>query len=131
VRTRLFVARVPGEPVPKGRPRVGVNGTFSPKRTKEAENKIAWSVKDILINRAHRFPDGESRFFVKLTFSSRKLIGNRNAPDLDNCIKLVGDALNGVVWEDDIQIAGIEATIERDLDYEPMTLIEVFIEEES
>lgn len=31
-------------------------------------------------------------------------------PDLDNCIKLVCDALNGIVWKDDCQVVGIAAS---------------------
>lgn len=31
-------------------------------------------------------------------------------PDLDNCIKLVCDALNGIVWKDDCQVVDIAAS---------------------
>ena len=30
-------------------------------------------------------------------------------PDLDNCLKMIGDALNGLVWEDDGQISYMKA----------------------
>lgn len=30
-------------------------------------------------------------------------------PDLDNCIKLICDALNGIVWRDDCQVVAIAA----------------------
>jgi Holliday junction resolvase RusA-like endonuclease len=44
-------------------------------------------------------------------------------PDLDNALKLVADALNGIVWADDKQIT--EAVIRRRYVAEPCTVLTV------
>ena len=44
-------------------------------------------------------------------------------PDLDNVLKLVGDALNGIIWADDKQI--VRAEVSRRYVEAPRTLITV------
>jgi Holliday junction resolvase RusA-like endonuclease len=44
-------------------------------------------------------------------------------PDLDNYCKLVGDALNGIVWADDAQI--VQANIRKQYGSEPSTVLTV------
>lgn len=45
-------------------------------------------------------------------------------PDLDNCLKLVADALNGIAWRDDRQIIGV--TCHKHYAAEPLTVLEVW-----
>jgi crossover junction endodeoxyribonuclease RusA len=110
---------VEGNPVPKGRPRVSaeqryVNGQLrlvsvatTPKRTAQAEERLGWLVKAAL-------PGG---FPVAAPFAVEARFFERREPpqlaDVDNLQKLVGDALNGVVWEDDAQVVEWAASIER------------------
>lgn len=42
-------------------------------------------------------------------------------PDCDNLLKFIGDALNGMAWEDDAWI--YEASIEKIYSLEPRTII--------
>lgn len=44
-------------------------------------------------------------------------------PDLDNCIKLISDALNGVMWRDDSQI--VRLAVRKAYASKPSTIIEV------
>jgi len=41
-------------------------------------------------------------------------------PDIDNVLKIFGDALNGVVWEDDKQI--VEATVRKYYSQDPKAI---------
>jgi crossover junction endodeoxyribonuclease RusA len=101
-----FVLIVEGEPVPKGRPRVVHGKAHTPLRTKAWEDTIAWKARE-------RMMQEELAIFtepvqVDMTF----YYGNRGA-DLDNLVKAVWDALNGVVWQDDVQVWQMTARIYR------------------
>lgn len=92
---------VPGKPVPKGRPRVTRSGhTFTPARTKTWEQLVGWSAR--LAMRGQKPLTG--RLNATLTF-----YGARANADLDNLVKAVLDALNGVVYLDDKQVEVVEA----------------------
>ena len=96
---------VEGDPVPKGRPRMTKTGhTYTPKRTKEYEDEIgsAW------ISLSPRPPMFTG--LVELTVNVRERV---HAADLDNYVKIVGDALNGLAWEDDKQVVTCHSHIER------------------
>jgi len=96
---------VPGNPTPKGRPRLGRGGhVITPKTTKDAE---------ALVNDAfHRAmpdwqPEPDGTYGVMIQFNTE---GGSTA-DLDNLTKLVWDALNTTdrphrngLWQDDIQV---------------------------
>jgi Holliday junction resolvase RusA-like endonuclease len=89
---------VPGDPVPKGRPRLAGRGhVITPKATKAAEKKVREAFRDAL-------PDWEAE--PDLTYGC--LLEFRTAGgsqvDLDNATKLIWDALNTVFWQDDIQV---------------------------
>lgn len=107
---------VPGQPVPKGRPRVVKGHAYTPARTIEAEKKIGQYLKAIY---PHLRPvDGPVS--VALTFWMK---GAQTA-DWDNLAKLVCDALNGKVWLDDRQI--VFATVRVYQRSNPATNIEVY-----
>ena len=44
-------------------------------------------------------------------------------PDVDNCIKLLADALNGILWRDDAQI--VELTVRKSYAPAPLTVLTV------
>ncbi len=80
-----------GDPIPKGRPRHGKGHSFTPKRTRDAEQAIRdyVSVLDVVPY------DGPVR--MSLVFYCK----TRRRTDLDNLEKLVCDALNGLAYTDD------------------------------
>lgn len=91
-----------GEPVPKGRPRLGRGDqTYTPKRTKAAEDRIGWGWRQQV---GPGRPDGESGFGVSALFCCRTW-GPR---DIDNLVKLILDALQGVVWANDKQVTELK-----------------------
>lgn len=103
---------LPITPQPKLRPRMGPRGAYTPAKTKKAEQDLR-----ILLN--HELPygfkmsEGEA-LSLDLTFyistpESCKRDYPTVRPDLDNYIKLVMDALNGLVWKDDAQVCSITA----------------------
>lgn len=116
---------VPGQPQGKGRPRIGKVGEFArmftPAKTLAYEGFIAVQAQ---IAMAHRdLVEGPVlvRMFIALqvpaSWSQKKqrqaLAGEvfpTTKPDVDNTVKAVFDALNGVVWKDDVQVVDLVLT---------------------
>lgn len=115
----IAVFSVPGEPVSKERPRV-VNGrTYTPTKTTSAEEKVAWC---FLAAAKGWKVDGDSKFGVDMTFWNK----TRHRRDIDNLVKTVLDALNGVCWVDDHQVMEISASKHVESD-EPLSVIRVYL----
>ena len=112
---------IPGQPVGKGRPRFGNGRAYTPAPTAKAEKRIAAIASDamqdaglepftgpvsVIIIARYRippsWPKAKREAAERHDFSPGK-------PDLDNVIKLVLDAIQGVVMEDDVQVAMVEA----------------------
>ena len=94
----MFV--VPGEPRSKGRPRLGRNGrTYTPAATRDAEKEVeqAWRI-------ATTGPTGTRMIRGRIGVEIGFVCKHRRKRDLDNMVKLVLDALNGVAYVDDEQI---------------------------
>jgi crossover junction endodeoxyribonuclease RusA len=88
---------VDGAPVPKGRPRLGKGRVYTPKRTKAQEEKIKlFALLEMRVKRLKPF-EGGICLDVEIVQKSRR-------GDIDNHVKLVSDALNGIVYVDDRQI---------------------------
>lgn len=96
--TVVAVFEVPGEPVPKQRARTVKGRTYTPERTREAEDAVlvAWMKAGV-----RHTPLKSDRYGVHLTFFRK----TKRACDIDNLAKTVLDALNGVAWVDDSQVA--------------------------
>lgn len=97
------------EPVAKQRARVTRFGTYTPKETVKYENAL----RDL--SRAFAPPSPYNvpivvrmRFFVSRPKKTKFWVPAVR-PDLDNYVKAVKDALNGVIWTDDGRITRIEA----------------------
>ncbi len=113
-----FIVDIP--PTGKARPRMTRSGhVYTPKETVEAEKKIA---EAFLAAGGKLIPKGKAvgmevlAFFpIPKSFSMKKwndaIDGNilpTKKPDADNILKLVADALNGIAYDDDAQIAWME-----------------------
>ena len=103
---------VDGEPTPKARPRTittskGDVRTYTPKTTRSAEQVIGESAK----NGLHRLGDFPVDTPVKLVVDV--YVEKKGRGDLDNYVKTVMDALNGVIWKDDRQVEELVASINR------------------
>jgi Holliday junction resolvase RusA-like endonuclease len=89
---------VDGAPVPKGRPRLGKGRVYTPKRTKAQEEKIKlFALLEMRVKRLLKPFEGRICLDVEIVQKSRR-------GDIDNHVKLVSDALNGIVYVDDEQI---------------------------
>lgn len=115
----LDTIEIPGRPVPKGRPRLGGTRVFTPRRTREAEMNLQAYMKQ-----ACRTPlEGPLELSVWFSFryprswpkAARQAVEDggepwyTGKPDLDNLVKLVKDAGNGILWRDDAQVVVLEA----------------------
>lgn len=101
---------VPGRPRVKERPRHGRNGrVYTPRETLEREKMVAAVyggpkfegpvVVDVTFGQ-----DNTSVTIIELDQEPTKLRG-----DIDNYVKLILDALNGVAWDDDRQVVILTA----------------------
>lgn len=109
---------VPGDPVVKGRPRVTRYGTYTPKKTADAENAIA-AIAGELIDTPFGVPVGvEAAFFC----------ATRRRSDGDNLMKLVLDAMNEVVFVDDYLVEEVRYRVYRKVEGEtPRTEVCVYV----
>lgn len=115
---RPVLFTVPGEPVGKGRPRIGRVGTharlFTPAKTVAYEGLVAMAAQEAMAGRPliagpvlielkiyHQVPASWSKRRRALALAGE--IAAMRKPDVDNCLKAICDACNGVVWRDDVQ----------------------------
>ena len=122
----MIAFTVPGQPIGKGRPRIGKVGQharmFTPAKTVNYEGLIAHSAQAAM----HGAPLVEGPVSVALSidcqipasWSGKKqrmaLAGEvmpTTKPDADNVAKILCDAINGVVWKDDVQV--VELTLKK------------------
>lgn len=115
---------VPGEPQGKGRPRVVRNGaftrTYTPEKTASYENLVKLEfqrqcpgqyIGDAPISMRMvcyyglASSDGKRKRQAKL----ESVIRPTKKPDIDNCIKIIADSLNGLAYRDDTQIVSVTA----------------------
>lgn len=97
------------EPVTKARVRVTSLGAYTDAKTRDAEKHIRW----VLVAAGVK-PDSDHQLAVDVTFHSR----TRQRRDLDNFLKLLLDACNGIAWNDDVQVTEINA-VKKVLSPEP------------
>lgn len=113
---------VPGQPYGKGRPRIGKVGAharmFTPEKTVNYENLVKYSAQQAMAGAAliEGACDVKLRIDCQIpaSWSQKKQraaaageIRPTSKPDADNVIKAVFDAMNGVVWKDDVQVVDI------------------------
>ena len=111
-----------GDPVAKARARIFVNKytgrvqACTPKKTRDYESTVA---AQALAHRPVELLDGPLLLGVKIVRSVPKSFSRKKKdaalmeeirpvtrPDLDNYIKGIKDALQGIIWKDDSQVVG-------------------------
>lgn len=126
--SRIFFV-VPGEPVPKARPRFTMQGgkarTYTPTSSAAYETTVGLLARSAMAQQCGTEPmRGElavriAAFLPVPASWSRKRreesVGawHGSRPDLDNIVKAAMDGMNGVVWKDDAQVANLYATKQR------------------
>jgi len=133
-----IMLRIPGDPVPKGRPRFTRQGrAYTPAKTKTYEEEVAVLAKaamncleplttPVAVYVYATFPIPQSyskkRREACLGGSERHV----KRPDLDNIVKAITDGMNGVVYQDDSQIVSLHATKVYGTD----GMVEIMVQEE-
>lgn len=139
----MIVVTLRGEPRGKGRPRSRIARTkggqqfiavYTDAQTKAYERDLAWAGKVAMSGRKPLSDPlavaVEAIFSVPASWSRPKrdralagILRPRGPIDIDNCAKIALDGLNGVIWEDDAQIAILNIT--KSYGEEPMLRVEV------
>lgn len=107
---------VPGPPVPKARARVtsqiNIDGkretrSFTPAKTKAYEKHVA-IIASAARSHLRQWPhlDAKARFGLSV-----RVHRSAERGDLDNFIKAISDACNGVAWVDDSQVRRIDGAV--------------------
>jgi len=93
-RSLILELTIPGEPVPKARVMWRGRQSYTSGKVLSAEAHI-----EILARQLVKVP-----VRGPIVLDADFFLGNRRKVDWDNLSKLVCDALNGIVWDDDSQI---------------------------
>ncbi|SHL12880.1 Holliday junction resolvase RusA (prophage-encoded endonuclease) [Alkalithermobacter thermoalcaliphilus JW-YL-7 = DSM 7308] len=109
---------IPGEPVAKGRPRVGKGFTYTPKKTVIYENFVK---ECYIITNTNKKLTGaifcEIKAYFQIPKSKSKKIKEKmkageerptKKPDLDNLAKSILDSLNQIAYDDDSQVVELK-----------------------
>ena len=89
-----------GEPVPKARPRVLRNGhVYTPKRTVDYETALRLAARAAFFV----YPTDQKGLVVSALFGRTAMRG-----DLDNLLKSLLDAMQGIIYVDDRQVWGFK-----------------------
>lgn len=102
--TKATSFTVPGQPVPKGRPRLSKRKAFTPQKTKDYQQVVA------LVARQHIRKLYHSPLFMHLKFYREIQRGKK--PDVDNLAKSVMDALEGIAYKNDDLIRKLYIEVE-------------------
>lgn len=125
---------VPGKPMGKQRPRVLKSGVaFTPNETVNYETTVKWAYISQYSDKPLEGPIAmniRAYFAIPKSTSKNKkekmetgIIRPTRKPDMDNIVKIIADALNGVAYRDDSQI--VKCSIEKLYSDQPRVEIEI------
>lgn len=120
-----IIFSVEGDPVGKQRPRFSRGRTYTPKKTVDYENLIASKALSamcpatpvetpvsIFIWINHAIPASYSKKRKEACLNGLEF---PKKPDLDNVAKLYLDAMNGIVYKDDVQVVKLRVSKRYDI----------------
>ena len=134
--TFQLIFSVEGDPVGKQRPRFSKGHTYTPKKSVDYEKQIADKAQSamgttepletpvavyIYIN--HTIPASYSK---KRKEACLDRLERPKKPDLDNTAKSFLDAMNGIVYKDDVQVVSLHVTKR----YDTIASVHVCVREE-
>ena len=129
----MIAIHIPGEPIGKGRPRLGKGHTYTPEKTQRWEQAAAWEARrqyqgEPLEGAIHL--DVEAVFSIPESWPKWRrqeaeddMVMHIVKPDASNVLKAIEDALQGIVFRDDSQISAV--SIEKWYGAEPGVWVEV------
>lgn len=112
-----WVISVPGVMRGKGRPRFGKGFVYTDAKTANTETWVKSRAVEqcgtpclsgavsLLVDIEVPVPASWSKRDKALALAGS--LRPKGKPDLDNCIKLIADALNGIMWVDDAQVVSM------------------------
>lgn len=96
-------------PIPKQRPRLSKFAVYTPKKTADYENLIAYEwkrrYKDLILKGALKI---DLLFCFKKAKTCKKTLHTQR-PDIDNLLKSILDGLNKVAFVDDCQVVELNS----------------------
>jgi Holliday junction resolvase RusA-like endonuclease len=111
---------IPGKPVGKGRPRMTKSGhVYTPAPTENYEayikalwvqehgSEVAFPVEAVMLSVSVYMAIPQSTSKKRREAMLDGVIMPTKKPDLDNVLKIIADALNGLAYTDDKQIVGV------------------------
>lgn len=120
---------VPGKPQGKQRARVSIRGgyarAYTPEETASYENLVKLCYRQeamaqgasIITRDKSVWIDIDAKYEIPKSFSKKKrdealtgVLYPHTKPDIDNVVKIICDALNGVAFIDDSQVVSVQAT---------------------
>ena len=137
----IFNFEVPGKAVPQARPAASFKGgkywRYDPVQCREYKNKILECLKaqcgisqgnfeytgavKVEVIEYRKIPKSWSK--IKQMAARANKIRPVSRPDTDNILKIVKDALNGVLWKDDAQV--VSDKVEKFYSQEPRLVVSV------
>ena len=117
---KKIVFEVLTEPVPLARPRFARGRVYLPQKSRDYRKILQNSARSAMDN----FKPLTGALFCHLNFYRKFKATSRNYGDLDNHVKAVLDALNGICYVDDAQIVEFSGTKHTDK-VEPRIEIEI------
>lgn len=121
----MIAITIPGEMRGKGRPRFSARGGFAraytDAKTASAETWVKACAVEAMAGREMLTEAIEMVVAITVgippSWTKKKsrdaaigAVRPTGKPDVDNCVKLLADALNGIVWRDDSQIVALTVT---------------------
>lgn len=107
--SRALSFDVPGEPIPKARPRVGKHGTITPKATRAYQRSVM--IRALAARQAHAVARGAWPMAGTYRLEVDYARSTERRHDVDNILKSVMDGLCGVLFDDDCRVT--EAEVRR------------------
>ena len=126
----MIAIEIPGHPIAFARARSRGAQRFTPKPQREYGNLIRLAASQRMTG--HELFAGPLRLVVRAVYvapaswSQKKkdaIKWKTSKPDFDNLAKIAADAMNGIVYVDDVQI--VEANIQKVYGHREMMVIEV------
>lgn len=104
-----YILEINTRPIPKARPRLSKFAVYTPKKTADYENLIAYEwkkkYKDLILKGAVKL---DLVFVFKKAKSCKKTFHTQR-PDIDNLLKSILDGLNKVAFVDDCQVVELNS----------------------